>query len=1789
LKRRCSGLGQCEVPGQADLSAWLDNLGPVGIDGWIKLELQGVDKNGTIGEGSFFPKIGTQRGFRPSKDNILALQGMCGSGKSMALRAYMHHLFNACRLARKELPHILLITANITYGDNLHEELLRSAYAATESDAGFTQADIGYYRSKSINPTHGTKFWIKHMVLCSLESLQHIPRESKFDLIMLDEVRTIAAAAVGPIMDKHPDNPNLLAHFCENATNIIVCDADLAFTSHISEEPGGAVHAFLKFLAPKRQVVCAQVHAGIPLHIQRYARIYYSSNKTKVNAPVDEGRLGGAEWEACLDRAIRAVVRDRTARIAVFMSTKTDAFSSVARRFDKAKVRYEAYHGDTGDTQKRLLCDPDAAWEDCGGIIATTSLSVGVDPKTTPFSHIFVHVHNNGCSVPGLAQAVMRIGRNPKFPLLEPVINILIGTDMDKAPTQSVPDFRRFFSDMTETEPSGSGLTETKAHIAFGREVTRINVDYSVRRSCENHNWKLVNVPRSGAFYGKATSASSDAAAAATSAAAALCDAHAAHKGALAAGTKATAADTKATAAATTAAAAATAATAAATAAAAAAASTDTAINTAAAAATATAAAAAAAAAADDDAAAADNAAASTAAATATATADAAANSATDAASAAILAAAHAEDADSAAGKAIEEDGKARNKVAHAAAEAVAAKEAERTARTAAEALLRASDGLRSDAVAEAFATAKAANKKAEVADRKVACAAAEADRANAIHAESAKSAATAAAAAAAAAGISRKMAVSIDGRTIPAATDNDHDTLWTTTVPLNDKRSLLVHYVRHGGPGEDVNDQFAVPLTMAHDDEGVEGSPSSLHPLRDAFVLMASAIASAATTSAIGVAAAAARASEIPTADAAGEPTDTATAPGNATASAFLDAAVALGAEFSTAIEGRPTAALEAGLATVEEVHTGAPPVATTADSAHGAAAAAAAAASTATAAAAAAVAVDASTMRVSQTASAVKAANAEVKAAKAEVKAATPNVNPASDANAAADAAPLDRAKAAATEAKAVNASARSINGAADSLAAATNAAARAATARVYAVSNPTEEAAHAATVAAVAASDAAKLAATQVSTFAKTVAFTETAAIKTVGAKLLISDEDDRGNHRVQKFLWNAFGLVKHGDSDVDSGDFTGKEKAFRDLCFLLKSIHWLPPNNDEGLQIMSYMKINHGKLHVLALLLVLTPEQQELREDDQARRAGSDTGVRAHVLSNKMRAATDFLAFIKFTADGLCLNNYAPFECGHPIMLDTELVTLWNKGQGGDAPSKLKSSAKVLASKNLTTFQKALSACASALGFVITAETDRPVVDGKQRLRTTALRLEMNKFGPQIIGAWLVWSDTLGTKVRIRDWHSKHREHAEEKASYQITAWDWDLREDALAEPRVAEPREAPMPDIRFARRERYDGRVLAAELTRLNARPATRRNNGEKRDLSFLTKLDEACGPTNGDGTRFRDVQYYKPPHGGRRYGHGPCNQHCAKDLRLRLGQRLYHDIDIVNCHPTVLLHYAESNGLYTPHLLKYVQHRDAVLQNVADFYGLAGTSLCKFAVLILLNGGSVEKWAFEAECPNNSDRVAPELQAMECEFTYIRDHMLNKTFKDETAQWMELLREQTQLRVTGAAEECNKVFKDPMATPDDKAAAKLAFDTARWKSGDMSLNRRCFSIRTHDLEDALLAVVDETLRAKGWVVASLIFDGVMTEHRTDASITDAIRDAEDAVKRLLKYKHFKLVEKGFFNTAGYGGATSDGVEEDTGNGGDAGASHGAAEEGSSIVAEAVQTMAMEIDDDYGER
>lgn len=91
---------------------------------------------------------------------------------------------------------------------------------------------------------------------------------------------------------------------------------------------------------------------------------------------------------------------------------------------------------------------------------------------------------------------------------------------------------------------------------------------------------------------------------------------------------------------------------------------------------------------------------------------------------------------------------------------------------------------------------------------------------------------------------------------------------------------------------------------------------------------------------------------------------------------------------------------------------------------------------------------------------------------------------------------------------------------------------------------------------------------------------------------------------------------------------------------------------------------------------------------------------------------------------------------------------------------------------------------------------------------------------------------------------------------------------------------------------------------------------------------------------------------------GRRYVKNSCGmQMFSRQIRQTLAHRFYDDIDIKNCHPTILLQYAEKKGYDVSHMKKYVQDRDAKLSQLMSQNNI-NRDKAKQTILAILNGGT---------------------------------------------------------------------------------------------------------------------------------------------------------------------------------------------------------------------------------------
>lgn len=140
-------------------------------------------------------------------------------------------------------------------------------------------------------------------------------------------------------------------------------------------------------------------------------------------------------------------------------------------------------------------------------------------------------------------------------------------------------------------------------------------------------------------------------------------------------------------------------------------------------------------------------------------------------------------------------------------------------------------------------------------------------------------------------------------------------------------------------------------------------------------------------------------------------------------------------------------------------------------------------------------------------------------------------------------------------------------------------------------------------------------------------------------------------------------------------------------------------------------------------------------------------------------------------------------------------------------------------------------------------------------------------------------------------------------------------------------------------------ERVDGHGLDRLLTTIGTAMV------KEERVKFLTYAGQVL-----DGGNQRTVTYSKSGnHGrGRLYADGALSmQGFSKGIKSALAGSLYHDIDMQNCHPVLLLQVCKRHGWKAPLLSKYIEQREQVLSET----GLSRDE-AKHAILTIMYGGT---------------------------------------------------------------------------------------------------------------------------------------------------------------------------------------------------------------------------------------
>ena len=339
------------------------------------------------------------------------------------------------------------------------------------------------------------------------------------------------------------------------------------------------------------------------------------------------------------------------------------------------------------------------------------------------------------------------------------------------------------------------------------------------------------------------------------------------------------------------------------------------------------------------------------------------------------------------------------------------------------------------------------------------------------------------------------------------------------------------------------------------------------------------------------------------------------------------------------------------------------------------------------------------------------------------------------------------------------------------------------------------------------------------------------------------------------------------------------------------------------------------------------------------------------------------------------------------------------------------------------------------------------------------------------------------------------------------------------------------------NTRDQRAEKMDGVAFAYELSRLREKgKRSALSESEKHWVDWLEAADTSALPLAGSGSpppeRWLTVVYGKARAIGRRTASHPSYQHCPSSLRPLLAKHFYHDVDIVNCHPTLFLQVAKKMGVEEDELgslHEYVTNRNAVLNRIGEWYGVPAKR-CKYAVLRVLNGGSLYTWVKDEKCTRNHHDPQPDLTDLELVANTVREAFFSM---DQFQSVVKTLTTNLQVSTQSNLKRAEACLLQA-TTPDERIEAEKMIKKARMKGTMKAIKRSVFSSCVFELEDTILDVIDVYLQDNGWTVSSLQFDGLHVEHRADSILRVAMDGAEEAVKLKIGYE-IKLDEKELFD------------------------------------------------------
>lgn len=203
-------------------------------------------------------------------------------------------------------------------------------------------------------------------------------------------------------------------------------------------------------------------------------------------------------------------------------------------------------------------------------------------------------------------------------------------------------------------------------------------------------------------------------------------------------------------------------------------------------------------------------------------------------------------------------------------------------------------------------------------------------------------------------------------------------------------------------------------------------------------------------------------------------------------------------------------------------------------------------------------------------------------------------------------------------------------------------------------------------------------------------------------------------------------------------------------------------------------------------------------------------------------------------------------------------------------------------------------------------------------------------------------------------------------------------------------------------------------------------------------------------------------------------------QNIKSEVRHFISNDIYEDIDIDNCHPTLIEQYCEKNEIETPYLSKYNENREEILEQIMEHHNVTRTQAKKLMLRLCYLG------AYKFQDDNMVDIIPKE-----------KPLKVVEKFSDE----LKLIA----IKICDLNKELYKKVKEDPEKINKKAAT--------------------MSIFAQILEDKCLMSMYEYFKSNKYVPGVLCFDGIMIEKNKNQSVTKkTLKECEKTILKTTGYK-----------------------------------------------------------------